>query len=80
MFICLDCGKLFEEPKYYVETHGLDTPPYETWNGCPTCAGAYVETFECSKCGEWITGDYIEVDGNLICEECYYVKSIEDNI
>lgn len=79
MFLCLDCGKLFEEPRYYVETHGLDTPPYESWKGCPDCAGAYVETFECLQCGKWITGDYIEVDGALICEECYQVKSIEDD-
>lgn len=79
MFLCLDCGKLFEEPSYYAETHGLDTPPYETWNGCPKCSGAYVETFECSQCGEWITGDYIEVGGELICEECYHIKSIDED-
>ena len=79
MFLCLDCGALFEEPGMCIETHGLDCPPYETWNGCPNCSGAYVETSQCSQCGEWITGDYAELDdGTLICEECYQVKNIEE--
>ena len=78
MYLCLDCNKLFEEPRRYVETHGLDYPPYESWKGCPECGGAYVETFECAQCGRWITGDYIDVDGTLICDGCYHIKSIED--
>ena len=78
MFICLDCGKLFEEPKRYIERHGLDYAPYEAWKGCPECGGAYVETFECTQCGKWITGDYIEIGDTLVCDECYQMKSIED--
>lgn len=26
MFLCLDCQRVFEEPKEYVEKHGLDSP------------------------------------------------------
>lgn len=40
---CLDCGRKFSEPEKYQETHGLDSPPYEEWYGCPYCAGAYKE-------------------------------------
>lgn len=44
---CLDCGRIFEVPKEYTETHGLDTPPYETWRGCPFCSGAYEPVKNC---------------------------------
>ena len=29
MYICLDCGRIFEIPRKHIETHGLDSPPYE---------------------------------------------------
>ena len=79
MHLCLDCGNLFEEPKHYTETHGLDSPPYETWNGCPDCGGAYVETVRCDECGEWIDGEYVELkNGQNICDNCYIVKDVSD--
>lgn len=81
MFICLDCGIVFEEPKAYIERHGLDSPPYEVINGCPVCGGSYVETMCCNECGSWITDEYIELkDSSVICDKCYKVKNIEDNI
>ena len=71
LFVCIDCGKKFEEPKYWEETHGLDYGPYEQWSGCPYCYGAYAETYECNCCGEWITGDYIKTNNNeRFCENC----------
>lgn len=79
MFLCLECGGLFEDPKKYQETHGLDSPPYETWFGCPYCGGEYVETIQCDECGNWITGKYVEIDGGtVICDDCYLIKDIED--
>ena len=35
MYRCVNCGNLFEEGEQAVweETHGLDSPPYETWSG-----------------------------------------------
>ena len=78
MYICFDCGELFEEPKHYVETHGLDYPPYETWKGCPVCGGAYDDAMECSICGNYITGDYIEDDGVFVCDNCYEDEDFED--
>ena len=79
MYLCLDCGELFEEPKHYTETHGLDFPPYEEWSGCPECAGAYVKTILCDYCEEWITGQYIRLhyDDTVVCEDCYSMHNIE---
>ena len=79
MYICLDCEEIFVFPKKYVELHDLDCPPYEEHNGCPNCGGTYVPTFECDCCGEYITGDYVEVDyGNFYCSNCYTLKNIGD--
>lgn len=79
MYLCLDCDNIFEEPKFYIETHGLDSPPYETWWGCPKCAGAYTEAMHCDECGDWISGEYIELkNGFVICRKCYIIKSTSD--
>ena len=37
MFRCLECGEAFEETLEIIETHGLDTPPYEKRFVCPEC-------------------------------------------
>lgn len=72
MYACLDCGSVFEVPKRFVETHGLDTPPYEEWMGCPNCAGAFVKTHKCDCCNEWITGEYVKTDDyQRFCENCF---------
>ena len=79
MYLCLDCGYIFSNPKTYTETHGLDTPPYEKYLACPVCGGAFVETYPCAICDNWITGDYIELsNGDIICDDCYVCKHIED--
>ena len=77
MYICLDCGWLFDEPHHYVETHGLDDPPYEEWDGCPYCGGAYDETYKCDSCGHWIDGKYVKLNnGDVFCENCYEIREI----
>ena len=79
MYICLDCKNIFSVPKEYTETHGLDSPPYETWTGCPLCGGAYTKTMRCDCCNQWITGDYIEFnDHTVVCDRCYKIRNIED--
>lgn len=80
MFICLECGTIFEEPKKYTETHGLDSPPYEEFYGCPECGGGFHETFKCDGCGEWIDDFYVEIvpSNEIYCENCYVLKNIED--
>ena len=66
---CLECGHIFEdgEQAEWEEKHGLDTPPYEKFSGCPLCGCAYEETVKCECCG----ADFLEeelTDG--VCEDC----------
>ena len=69
MYRCKDCGNLFEEGEQAVweETHGLDSPPYEKFSGCPVCKGDYEEVHQCKECGDWHTDDEL-YDG--WCEKC----------
>jgi hypothetical protein len=70
---------MFAEPEHFIDTHGLDTPPYEERDGCPACGGAYARTYECGCCGRYITGDYVKVDDDeRYCEECYRVHELGD--
>ena len=79
MWICLDCNELFQDPTHYVETHGMETPPYYEWNGCPYCGGAYAEAHECDCCGSWILDNYIKTDdGKRYCANCYTTMEIGD--
>lgn len=79
-YICLDCLTIFDEPKRYIERHGLDTPPYEEFSGCPVCGGSYVPAIYCDGCGEAITGDYarVEAEGKCYCGACFLLKSLGD--
>ena len=70
MFVCLECGHIFETPKRWEETHGLAYGPYEKWSGCSICGGAYAEAYKCDCCEDWINDDYIKVDGNRYCQDC----------
>ena len=69
MYKCTECGYLFEEGEQAVweERHGLDSPPYEKWSGCPVCKGDYEEVHQCKKCGDWHSEDEL-YDG--WCEKC----------
>lgn len=69
MYRCVSCGNLFEEGEQAVweETHGLDSPPYEKFSGCPVCKGDYEEVYQCRDCGDWHSED--ELYGGW-CEKC----------
>ena len=69
MYRCESCGHLFEDGEQAVweETHGLDSPPYEKWSGCPVCRGDYEEVHQCKDCGDWHTENEL-YDGR--CEKC----------
>ena len=71
-YTCLECGVEFDEPRDYEERHGLDSPPYEKWAGCPACgSAAFVQSHVCDHCGELITNTIIKTaDGNEYCENC----------
>lgn len=79
MYVCLDCGHTFSDPEHYIDTHGLDSPPYESWNGCPYCGGAYRETYLCDCCGNWIDTDtYVEIGDERYCENCFTICKLEE--
>lgn len=71
--------ELFEEPKRWQETHGLEYGPYEEWPGCPKCGGAYAEAFKCDCCDNWIDGTYVKTDDDRrYCFNCYRVTDVGD--
>lgn len=77
MYVCVECGALFEEPLYYTETHGFSRPPYENWRVCPSCYGEYAVAKKCDCCDEYITDTYIELDnGKRYCSNCFTVREL----
>lgn len=81
IFICLECGHIFDEPKICTEKHGLDSPPYETYSACPYCEGTFTKAHECDSCGEWIVGSYIKLNsGERICEDCHTTYELGEEL
>lgn len=76
-YTCLECGASFDNPQKYIERHGLEMPPYETFASCPLCEGEYANTIICDGCRKPITGEYVEIlsSGEHFCESCYLVKN-----
>ena len=67
MFICNECGHIFEEPKIIEEHH-----PYgmgyavEEWAVCPNCQeNDFTEAERCAVCGQHVA----ELTDDL-CKEC----------
>lgn len=52
MYICKDCGEVFETTSYYVnnEYYGAE----ERLACCPFCKGSVVRAEQCQQCGEWV--------------------------
>lgn len=72
MFVCLDCGHIFEYPYCWEERHGLEYGPFEKFSGCPRCGEPYTEAHKCECCNEWIAGEYVKLNsGERICNGCY---------
>lgn len=72
MYVCLECLERFNKPTLMVETHGLDSPPYEEKMVCPYCSGPYTYAYQCDCCDEYIVANYIKTDdGRRYCEHCF---------
>lgn len=70
MYKCTSCGHIFEEgeQKTYTERHGLDTLPYEKYEGCPSCGSSDFEEVEnCEICGELHTTDELHGGSSATC-------------
>lgn len=79
MYICLECFKVFEEPKkYYGEwLEHFGTPCREEHFASPCCEGDYEEAKMCDSCDEYIEGKYIVVEDNgTYCDNCYQTYEV----
>lgn len=75
MYICKDCGEVFEDCDTYEEArpYGMGYA-YETFAICPYCkSDDFVEAIECNRCGEILAKEDCEYDESLnyLCEHCY---------
>ena len=68
MFICNECGELFEEPIYIKEHHPYgDGYATEEWAVCPYCKENDLDVAErCIQCGEY----FADLTSGL-CDICY---------
>lgn len=69
MFVCRDCGAIFEYPKV---TRDDPSPPgvalpsgYYTYHECPECGGDFDEAETCASCGEYFDGRT-----GALCADC----------
>ena len=67
MYICADCGRLFDEPSRYPEPRPVD--PYEEYTGCPTCgSGFYDDAEKCQWCNEYRLKE--QLYAGTLCGNC----------
>lgn len=70
-FICMDCGRIFEdeEQKTWSESRGefWGVSCSEEMSGCPDCGGDYDEAEQCEICGKDCCKEEL-ICG--VCEEC----------
>ena len=71
MYICKECGGVFDEYAEDREVHDeLDGAPYESFAVCPYCSGTgFEDAEECEQCGEYFAMEngYIDEDGMRFC-------------
>jgi DNA-directed RNA polymerase subunit RPC12/RpoP len=79
MYICLDCGKPFDNPRLYKEKLH-DDPPFEDCSVSPCCGGDFIESDkQCSICEQEIYGKYIVLaTDEFVCHNCYSIEDIFD--
>lgn len=75
MYLCQNCGAVFEVPDVVFERHGLDTPPYEALLVCPSCRDSDItEARECDCCREWVPSYYETEDERVYCKRCIHYR------
>jgi hypothetical protein len=78
MFVCQNCGNVFERPRMFpVDT--VESLQYiKHFPGCPACASDEYNILKfCDHCGARIDDTYIETaNGQSWCSNCYKVESV----
>ncbi len=68
MYICENCGAVFEDCKIIEEHHPYGmTSATEYWSACPVCG--YTDIEEAKKCE--LCGEYYEELKDGLCDCCY---------
>lgn len=73
MFVCNDCGAVFEEPDKRQETvWAWGRPEKYILIRCPECGGDdFSVGVKCAVCGEMVSSRYAERgDNGYVCEKC----------
>jgi methionyl-tRNA synthetase len=71
MFICDDCGAVFEVPHGQMQPHG------ERYNVCPACGGGFSEAKQCPVCGEYHSPEEQRFE---VCDTCMKSKMTKDRV
>ena len=80
MYICKDCGEIFEEPVVVKDDPSPDgvglTSGYYVFESCPHCDSDNIEeAVQCVCCDEWMDG----TDGSdILCDNC--LAEIKDTL
>jgi len=71
MYICGECGAIFDEPDYIREQICSDPEAWEDIARCPNChSEGFEEARECAECGDYFTED--DLIGGHLCEDCLH--------
>lgn len=69
MYYCKECERVLDYLNTYQETHGLDTPPYETSTCCPYCGSIDIaEAALCDICEDVFDEEELKYG---VCPDCY---------
>lgn len=80
MFLCEECGELFEEPVQKVYSHHSEVEYNcnEFFSACPKCGSDnYFSAVKCCECRQEINEEldslYVRFDnGDLVCNDCLH--------
>ena len=78
MFICQECGRVYESLPKYTNSHYTNSGEFlgneEMTGDCPFCNGYLVEAKQCPLCG----ASYIEDDADM-CDNCFDYWATKEN-
>ena len=67
MYICLECGEEFSNPKTTEDNHGVPFLLKVKHRVSPCCHGAFAEAIRCDRCGNLIAAG---ADAHGYCRKC----------
>ena len=78
MYVCSDCGRLYEDQPVVTERHGeLDGNWCETLPDTCSCGGNIEEAVKCAVCDDWYAPDSL-TEG--VCRYCLHHELTAENV